>query len=403
MREAGIALFADRLILKAQPSINDTALAEVAEHCAGPVPEPLVELWRTSFGGRLDYDLRVDLGGHDVALSFHELFYPDSHGYQDLWGWIRHEEELARTHQPDWSGRLSYLPIGGFEYLDRIYVCTTEAPDHGTVVCWQEGLPPGWELDPGDRAGPLATHLHALFGQLMLEHDPWESDDEAGEEMRHAIDGLLDSGDPRIRATGAELRRLVRATVLDWRTALEQGTLAGQARLRRLALERAAINDDLVLLQRIVAEGCRPEEEVGAGLTPIDVALLHEAFTVVEWLLGQRVPVDNCLRVGSHSVNLDLARNLLARGATVDAFTLIRAMDNEDVEVLELLAGAVQPSDDLQRLGPRLRMMAAQARIASNRAATVADGPLADRQRARATALTGLADRFDPTGRRSST
>jgi hypothetical protein len=35
---AGIAVFADRLILEAQPPVEDAVLAGVAEHCAGPLP-----------------------------------------------------------------------------------------------------------------------------------------------------------------------------------------------------------------------------------------------------------------------------------------------------------------------------------------------------------------------------
>lgn len=36
--EAGIAVFADRLILEARPPIDDETLEAVAARCAGPVP-----------------------------------------------------------------------------------------------------------------------------------------------------------------------------------------------------------------------------------------------------------------------------------------------------------------------------------------------------------------------------
>jgi hypothetical protein len=398
--EAGVALFRGRLIVNAQPPIDDVTLAEIAGRCVGSLPDALVELWRTAFGGRLDYDLRADLGGQDVALSFHELFYPDSDGYHDLWGWIAHERDLAAQHQPDWSGRLAYLPIGGFEYAERVYVHTGIGPDHGTVVCWQEGLPPGWELRPGDRAGLLATDLHSLFRQLGLEQDPWESDADSGTRMRNAIDDLLDSGDPQARVAGAKLRRLVQAAVLDWRTALERGRLRAERRLRRLALDHAATHDDVALLQRLIALGCNPSEEVRASLTPIDIALLHRAFAVVTWLLDQHVPVDNCLRVGAHAVDLDLAHDLLRRGALVDTSTIWRALDNPDIEVVQIIANAAPPADDLQQMGLRLRMLAAQANIASQRATATDGSELAHQQQRRATVLTELANRFDPGGRR---
>jgi hypothetical protein len=396
LSEAGIALFAGRLILDAQPPIDDATLAAVAERCAGPLPDSLVALWRTAFGGRLDYDLCADLDGQDVPVSFTELFYPDSGDYHDLWGWIEHERKLAEEHQPDWSGRLVHLPIGGFEYLDRVYVHTAIGPDHGAVVCWRQGLPPGWELHAGDRAGRLADDLGALFGRLMLEHDPWEAQDDPGAEMRDAIDDLTDSGDPDARAAAAKLRQLVQATVLDWRRALDQGTLVTQRRLRRLALDQAAADDDVALLARLVALGCDPAEQIRSGLTAIDVALLHRASAAVRWLLERRVPVENSLQVGAHAVDLDLARDLLDRGARINACAVARALDNEDVEVVQLLSRAVQPDDALGRLGPRLRMMAAQATLASRRATAQSDETAAQREQRRSGVLADLADRFDP-------
>ncbi|MEU8342413.1 hypothetical protein AB0C74_12010 [Spirillospora sp. NPDC048832] len=305
--EASLALFAGRLILDAQPPIDDAVLDTVAERSAGPLPDPLIALWRTAFGGRLDYDLRTDLDGQDVPLSFAELFYPDSGGYRDLWGWIDHECELAAKNQPDWSGRLVHLPFGGFEYLERVYVHTAAGPHHGAVVCWQQGLPPGWELSTGDRAGRLADDLPALFGRLVLDQDPWETQGDTGAQMRDAIDELGKSGDPDARSAAAKLRRLVRATVLDWRGALDEGTLDGQRRLRRLALERAAADDDdVTLLARLAAMGCDPAEEIHSGLGPLEVALRHRAFAVIAWLFEQGVPVENSLRVGAHAVDVAL-------------------------------------------------------------------------------------------------
>jgi hypothetical protein len=399
--EAGLALFAGRLILEAQPPIDDEVLGAVAERCAGPLPEPLIALWRTAFGGRLDYDLRTELDGQDVPLSFAELFYPDSDGYHDLWGWIDHECELAEEHLPDWSGKLVHLPIGGFEYLERVYVDTAAGPDHGAVVCWRQGLPPGWELSTGDRTGRLADDLRALFGRLVLDQDPWETDVDSGAEMRDAIDELGDSGDPDARSAATKVRRLVQATVLDWRSALEEGTLAGQRRLRRLALERAAADDDVALLARLVAMGCDPAEEINSGLSPLDVALRHRAFEVTRWLLEQGVPVENSLRVAAHTVDVDLARTLLDRGAPVDASSLTQVLHNEDPEVVHLLSRFVQPDERLAQLGPRLRMLAAQAALAGDRLLAQSDTTAAEREQRRSSVLTELADRIDTDLRRT--
>jgi hypothetical protein len=207
-RASGIVLFAGRLILEAQPAIDEATLDAVAERCAGPLPDPLIALWRTAFGGRLDYELHVPIDDHVEQLSFTELFYPGSRDYHDLWGWIDHECELAA------ESRLVHLPIGGFEYLERIYVGTVPGPDHGAVVCWRQGLPPGWEHRSDDHAGQIADDLPALFGQLFLAHDPWQAPADIGSEMRAAIDELGAVDDPRARSAAAKLRRLVQATVV---------------------------------------------------------------------------------------------------------------------------------------------------------------------------------------------
>ncbi|WP_433790884.1 hypothetical protein [Actinoplanes sp. CA-252034] len=367
--EAGIAVFADRLILDAQPPVDDEVLAAVTARCAGPLPEALVALWRVSFGGRIDYQL-------DGQISFTELFWPGSDGYQDLWGWIDHEAT---------SGTVRFLPFGGFEYLDRIYVDTLAGPEHGRVVYWQQGLPPGWELTVGDRADGLAADVRALFGQLALEDDPWAGGDaDAGADLRDAIDEL--AGDQPVVA--GKLRDLVRGAVLDWHAALAAGTLAGEPRLRRLALDRAASAGDLMLLERLGAAGCDLAEPVRGGLTAIDIALVNGRLEAAEGLLGRSVPVTNTLRTGAHAVTAELARALLERGAVVTADAVGGAIDNDDPEVLRLLAARMPSSGEgaeARALVPRLRMLAAQAALAADRSGD-------QRMRDRATVLRELAD-----------
>ncbi|MEU4620161.1 SMI1/KNR4 family protein [Actinoplanes sp. NPDC023801] len=365
---AGIAVFADRLILDAQPPIDDETLQTVAARCSGPLPEALIALWRTSFGGQLDYQL-------DGQISFTELFYPESDGYDDLWGWIEHETG---------SEPCRFLPFGGFEYLDRLYVDTADGPGNGSVVYWQQGLPPGWELRQGDRADGLAPDVRALFGQLALEDDPWESGDaDAGTEMRDAIEEL--SG-PEPRVAG-KLRDLVRAAVLDWRSALAAGTIAGRPRLRRLALDRAAAAGDPGLLDRLATAGCDLAEPVGGGLTPIDIALINRRLDAAAWLLDRRVPVINTLRTAAHAVSADLARKLLDRGAVVTADAVQRAADNDDPEVLRLLAARLPSWAEMSDYLMRLRMLTAQARHAADRSGD-------DRSRDRAAVLTEIVARI---------
>lgn len=337
---SGLAIFENRLILDARPPVTEAELAEVAARSAGPAPAGLVALWRTSFGGSLDYDLTATLGGVEQSLSFRELFYPDSDGYRDLWGWI--DEEPSE-----------YLPFGGFEYLERVYAHIAT----GEVFAWQQGLPPGWEIVRGDRAGAVAADVPGLFALLALEQDPWETGEPGhGEDMRDAVDDLP----PSLRDP---LRALVRTAVLDWRGALDAGTIAGSPRLRRLALDRAAT--DVPLLSRLAAQGCDLGEPVRGGMTPLDIALARRAHDAERWLLDRDVPVAAALRFGASGIGVDLAAELLRRGARVDEHVLSAAVENPDPDVVELLTRDARPVSD--ELAYRVRMLAAQADIAADR------------------------------------
>src|SRR5262249_38328391 len=110
---------------------------------------------------------------------------------------------------------------------------------------------------------------------------------------------------------------------------------------------------------RLEALGCDPAEEVRAGLSPIDVALRHRANASARWLLDRNVPVGNTLQVAAYAVNLDLARELLGRGAVVNTCAVTRALDNEDVEVVRLLAARAPADEALGGLAMRARTLAA--------------------------------------------
>ncbi|MDP9795273.1 hypothetical protein J2S43_003785 [Catenuloplanes nepalensis] len=344
LAEAGLAIFENRLILDARPPVTDDELTEVAARCGGPVPAGLAALWRTSFGGGLDYDLTVTLGAAEQALSLRELFYPGSDGYHDLWGWI--EED----------GPPGYLPFGGFEYLERVYA---HLPT-GEIYAWQQGLPPGWELAEGDRAGAIAADVPALFAQLTLEQDPWETDDpDHGIDLRDVLDELP----PALRDP---LRGLVRSAVLDWHGALDAGTIAGSPRLRRLALDRGAT--DVAVLSRLAAQGCDLGEPARGGMTALDIALAGSAHDAARWLLGRDVPVTHALRFGASGIDADLAAELLRRGARADSHALSAVVENPDPEVITLIGRAAGPIS--ASLALRVRMLIAQAEIAAERGDT---------------------------------
>lgn len=214
LQEHDIAVFEGRFVIDAQPPIPDAQLAHVAARLAGPLPADLVALWRTCFGGRLLYDLEARIDGVEapVPFAFMELFYPSSDHYQTLDGWMDHELDLARRVAgergeplPD---TLAYLPIGGFEYLERIYV-RVDAEDHGGVVGWRKALPPAWNDPVGhDAVAHLADDVRALFRALHVDVA------RVGDDLGSAMEFLTEVVEPLREAAGDALADRVRAHFL---------------------------------------------------------------------------------------------------------------------------------------------------------------------------------------------
>ncbi len=221
LREHGIALFEGRVIFDAQPPATTFALESIAERCAGPIPQDLLDLWSVTFGGRLYYDLeaRFEEIEEPMALDMVELFYEQSPHYRDLSGWIDHEIELrqdkaAAAGEPK-PTTTHFLPFGGFEYLSRAYVSvsdevTANAKSHaayGSVWFWRKALPPAWEGRlKQDAAVGLAPNLRAFFSLLHVDAQ------RAADTYGHVLDvlGRLDT----FKERDPELASLVRAYYL---------------------------------------------------------------------------------------------------------------------------------------------------------------------------------------------
>lgn len=291
LRQHELAPFAGRIIYQARPPITDAELAEVEARMGRALPSSLVRLWRVAYGGRLDYDFQVDYQGHLHPFSLSELFFPDSDGYHDLWGWIKHEEEGAREFAEEegreWDGRLAFLPVGGFEYLERIYVCIEPGERFGAVYAWSKGLPPAWPMRlHEDSFTRVADDIEGLFAQLVYYSDPFaEGADGTGLEMDEALDPLA--------AEDAELARRLRAgmsaLVQDWRGALEDGRLLAEPALQRLALEHAVEAGDEALLLRLADVGVDVGQLIRGGANAPVYARLLKREAVVAWFAGRGI------------------------------------------------------------------------------------------------------------------
>lgn len=349
-----LAVFEGRVIYDAQSPIEANAVDAIQEHCAGPIPDGLLALWNVAFGGMIDYDLRASFGDHHAAFSFRELFYPGSNGYQDLWGWIEHEEELAQEaaeeKEREWSGKLEYLPFGGFEYLDRLYVQVAPGKDYGAVFAWMQGLPPAWRLRlHQDSVARIADDVPALFRSLALERDPAKLGEEygSGKDLLAAVEALSESS-PAGASAATKLREVINTAILNWRAAIEDGTIAKNERLRRLALETSARDNDVQLAQRLADVGCDLTEKISGGGTALDHALMSGSMPLVRFLLDRNLPVTDAIRNGASVATKELVEELLARGAEPDRGAALTAVREGHLEGGVMIANALFDSDPLE-------------------------------------------------------
>ena len=317
LRDHGLAVFRDRLILDAQPPITEPQLLEVQRHTLGPIPDGLRELWAVSFGGEIDYTLRVGLDGHAHDASFTELFFPGSDGYRDLPGWIEAELESLEDASDGIQDRLGPLPFGGFEYSERVYAHT--APEAaGRVFLYAQGLPPAWRMRLNhDVVAEIAPSVAGLFGLLTLDEDPWGAElpeFEPGHRLRHAVDGVIES-EPGL---GEKLRAVVRRAVFDWRSVIDRGGLGHpQApevrRATTLALHRVADRDDVQLLDRLLDGGCPLDTRVQATTTALPFTLSRRAFRATARMLDAGVPLGQDPVIDALGLDDTLAQRLIAR------------------------------------------------------------------------------------------
>lgn len=331
LREHGIVLFADRVIFDAQPPMPQQQIDAVQALCSGPLPEALVALWRETAGGRLDYDLSLEMNGNLEGISWSELFWNGSDGYNDLQGWIEHEQELAQEAAEEsgtpWSGKLTHLPFGGFEYTDRVYAVVEPGAGHGQIVAWKKGLPPAWtHALHEDTVNTIAPDLLGAFAALRLDEDPLAptSDYFSGQTLlgylddRHEDHGLdLDLMD--------KLVTFYCRAVVDWRTPLAESTLRHKPQLARVALRHAIGTDDPRLVAELAAAGVDFGGPHQGSALATDVAVGHGAFAAAAALVRAGAPVAaDALRNIDGQISPELTAALLENGAEPNVAAIVK-------------------------------------------------------------------------------
>jgi hypothetical protein len=347
LREHGIVLFADRVIFDAQPPMPQQQIDAVQALCSGPLPEALVALWRETAGGRLDYDLSLEMNGNLEGISWSELFWNGSDGYNDLQGWIEHEQELAQEAAEEsgtpWSGKLTHLPFGGFEYTDRVYAVVEPGAGHGQIVAWKKGLPPAWtHALHEDTVNTIAPDLLGAFAALRLDEDPLAptSDYFSGQTLlgylddRHEDHGLdLDLMD--------KLVTFYCRAVVDWRTPLAEGTLRHKSQLARVALRHAIGTDDPRLVAELAAAGVDFGGPHQGSALATDVAVGHGAFAAAAALVRAGAPVAaDALRNIDGQISPELTAALLENGAEPNVAAIVKCAACGAPASAHLIAGA---------------------------------------------------------------
>jgi len=331
LREHGVVLFASRVIFDAQPPMPQAQIAAVQALCAGPLPGGLLALWETTAGGRLDYDLSLEMSGNREGISWTELFWNGSDGYHDLQGWIDHEQELAeeaaKENGTPWSGKLTHLPIGGFEYTDRVYAVVEPGAEHGQIVAWKKGLPPAWtHALHEDSVNTIAPDLMAAFAALHLDEDPLAP---AGDYFSGQT--LLEYLDDRHEEHGLDLDLMDKLVafysraVVDWRTPLAEGTLRRTPSLARVALRHAIATDDADLIAGLAAAGVAFDGPLQGSALATDVAVGHDAFAAAAALVRAGAPVaPDALRNIDGQIAPELTSALLANGAEPNVAAIVK-------------------------------------------------------------------------------
>jgi hypothetical protein len=343
--QAGLAVFEAKIIFKAQPPVSDAEIARIEDGLAGPVPADLVALWKICYGGRIDYDLDVCFGAHIHKFSFGELFYPRSGSYHDLDGWMAHERDLIVENDTstnhDSSLPLEFLPFGGFEYLERLYV-RVGSHDYGAIYAYAQGIPPDWSLNLHENSSArVADSVRALFQLLYLARNPFTASPdtfptgldaiEAIEQARSA--GTLGGSD------ASSLHAMLTAAIADWRSGLDRGTLSGNPRLARLALAHVAETGDVALLQRLEQQGVDLASPLTGGGGLLDHALIHGHVGLAQALLDRGLKAgEQTLQCAPDNAEPALLLRLHQAGAAPNQYAVLKAARAGRFETAELLA-----------------------------------------------------------------
>ena len=348
LRKLGIAIFRNRLILNAQPPISESQLANVQQQVDGKLSPELIALWKTSFGGALDYDYEIEFGEHLYTASFRELFYPGSDHYHTLDGWIEHEleigQQMAEKHGEPMPERTPFVPFGGFEYLERFYV-SLRPDEYGIVVVYAQGIPWKGRLNE-DSVAKVANSVIELFDQLSLYDDPFDDKSDEYASGKDMVERILEieSAHPRL---AEKLKQVVRHSVVDWQQEIEQTDFASEltateAKALRLALQNAVDQNNVALVDRLHKRGAPFDITLHGMSGMLDYAMVKQAFDVVQRLIELGVELGDAPVIHATNCSDALLRRLIEHGVRFDEEAIYSSAETGSIESAIALAKSPQ-------------------------------------------------------------
>lgn len=324
LRELKIAIYRNKIITDAQPPITDAQLTEIEKKIGGKVPPELVALWKTSFGGELDYSYEAMFGDYLHPTSLRELYYPASSHYRTLHGWIEREleaeQEVAEERKEPIPKGLSLVPFAGFEYLDRFYVAM-HPDEYGEVIAFAGGIPWKGRLNE-DSATTVAKSVTELIDQLCLDEDPFDKESSEYADGKDLVEriGEIEAEHPEL---ARKLKELFRSSIFNWRPIITSTDFAGpmsdeQTKALRLALKFAVRKKDVGLIDELHKQGAPFNQTLAGRGGVLTRGMDSEAFQIVNRLLELNVDLGKGLIINATGCSDELLLRLIKRGVRFD-------------------------------------------------------------------------------------
>ncbi len=348
-----IVIFADRVIFNAQPPMTQSEMRAISEQCLSEIPDALKDLWSFTAGGNLDYELICTMEGYEEGIGFTELFFNGSNSYRDLQGWIDYEKEMLYEDEYGEDSELKFedlkldlLPIGGYDYSNRIYVDLRPGEKYGRIGAMKLGYPGCSDLMAEDGSCFFGKNLYEAFGQLHLRDDPFDPVEEfsAGHDFFACVDAKIEEG--LTKELADKIKLFYAKAKPDWKSALEDRTIAANAFLARLATLYAIVREDSDLLIQLRKAGVTFDKPIWSKRMPVEVALASQKPASVKTLLENGATFsDRDFRSYSCPISPSLMKLIIEKGANLSVNTILSFAESADYENARLAA-----SKDLVRV-----------------------------------------------------